>query len=67
MLASVMLAIGSNALAQSEFSSGLIGVGVVCKDIEKSLDFYLNVIGMSKVSFFRSVTPFQTSPPAPNT
>jgi catechol 2,3-dioxygenase-like lactoylglutathione lyase family enzyme len=49
---SVLLAIGSNALAQSEFSSGLIGVGVVCKDIEKSLDFYLNVIGMIKVSEF---------------
>jgi catechol 2,3-dioxygenase-like lactoylglutathione lyase family enzyme len=39
-------------MAQSEFSSGLIGVGVVCKDIDKSLDFYLNVIGMTKVSEF---------------
>lgn len=39
-------------MAQSEFSSGLIGVGVVTKDINKSLDFYLNVIGMTKVSEF---------------
>ena len=38
--------------AQSEFSSGLIGVGVVVKDIDKSLDFYLNVIGMTKVGEF---------------
>ena len=42
----------SNIMAQSEFSSGLIGVGVVCKDIDKSLDFYLNVIGMTKVGEF---------------
>ena len=39
-------------MAQSEFSSGLIGVGVVVSDLEKSLDFYLNVIGMTKVSEF---------------
>ncbi len=39
-------------MAQSEFSSGLIGVGVVTQDINKSLDFYLNVIGMTKVSEF---------------
>jgi len=39
-------------MAQSEFSSGLIGVGVVTRDIQKSLDFYLHVIGMTKVSEF---------------
>ena len=39
-------------MAQSEFSSGLIGVGVVTLDIEKSLDFYLHVIGMTKVGEF---------------
>ncbi len=39
-------------MAQSEFSSGLIGVGVVTRDIEKSLDFYLHVIGMTKVGEF---------------
>ena len=39
-------------MAQSEFSSGLIGVGVVTKDITKSLDFYINVIGMTKVDEF---------------
>jgi catechol 2,3-dioxygenase-like lactoylglutathione lyase family enzyme len=39
-------------MAQSEFSSGLIGVGVVTSDLEKSLDFYLNVIGMTKVDEF---------------
>ncbi|MCK4880665.1 MAG: VOC family protein [Bacteroidales bacterium] len=44
--------ISSKTMAQSEFSSGLIGVGVVTQDIEKSLDFYLNVIGMTKVGAF---------------
>ena len=42
----------SNLKAQEEFSSGLIGIGVVVKDIEKSLDFYLHVIGMTKVGEF---------------
>ena len=44
--------LSTNTMAQSEFSSGLIGVGVVTKDIQKSLDFYLNVIGMQKVGEF---------------
>lgn len=48
----VMASISSKTLAQSEFSSGLIGVGVVTLDIDKSLDFYLNVIGMTKVGEF---------------
>lgn len=38
--------------AQSEFSSTTIEFGVVVSDIEKSLDFYTNVIGMSKVGEF---------------
>lgn len=48
----IMASISSKSLAQSEFSSGLIGVGVVTLDIDKSLDFYLNVIGMTKVGEF---------------
>jgi len=39
-------------MEQSEFSSKLIGVGVVTSDLDKSLDFYLNVIGMSKTGQF---------------
>ena len=46
------LCISTKSLGQSEFSSGLIGVGVVTADLQKSLDFYLNVIGMTKVSEF---------------
>lgn len=42
----------SDLMAQSEFSSNLIGVGVVVKDIDSSLFFYLNVIGMRKVGEF---------------
>ena len=45
----VALIFSTKTMAQSEFSSGLIGVGVVASDLEKSLDFYLNVIGMTKV------------------
>ncbi len=42
----------TNILAQSEFSSKQISVGLVVKDIDKTLDFYLNVIGMVKVGEF---------------
>ena len=38
--------------AQSEFSSTTIEIGVVVSDIEKSLEFYTNVIGMRKVGEF---------------
>ena len=38
--------------AQSEFSSATIEFGVVVSDIGKSLDFYTNVIGMTKVGEF---------------
>jgi catechol 2,3-dioxygenase-like lactoylglutathione lyase family enzyme len=39
-------------MAQSEFSSNLIGVGAVTTDLEASLDFYLNVVGMKKTREF---------------
>ena len=52
VLIAVMAILSSKTMAQSEFSSGLIGVGVVTRDLDKSLDFYLNVIGMTKVSEF---------------
>ena len=42
----------NNTFAQSEFSNGVIQVGVVVEDLEKSLDFYINVLGMKKVSDF---------------
>jgi catechol 2,3-dioxygenase-like lactoylglutathione lyase family enzyme len=38
--------------AQSNFTSKLIGMGVVVSDLEKSLDFYTNVIGMVKAYNF---------------
>ena len=52
LIIAVVTMLSSNTMAQSEFSSGLIGVGVVTKNIDKSLDFYLNVIGMTKVGEF---------------
>jgi len=52
LLLAVTLTLTSNTMAQSEFSSNTISVGVVVTDIEKSLDFYINVIGMKKVGEF---------------
>jgi hypothetical protein len=34
------------------FSSNLIGVGVVVNDLEKSLDFYINAVGMVRTGGF---------------
>jgi catechol 2,3-dioxygenase-like lactoylglutathione lyase family enzyme len=39
-------------MAQSNFSKSAIGVGVVVEDLEKSIDFYTNVIGMVKTGEF---------------
>jgi len=52
LIIAVITLLSSKTMAQSEFSSSLIGVGVVTKNLEKSLDFYLNVIGMTKVGEF---------------
>lgn len=41
-----------SSLAQSNFSSKVIGVGVVVADLERSLDFYVNGIGMVKTGSF---------------
>jgi catechol 2,3-dioxygenase-like lactoylglutathione lyase family enzyme len=40
------------ASAQSNFSSKVIGVGIVVADLERSLDFYINGIGMVKTGSF---------------
>ena len=52
LLMAVCTFLATNIMAQSEFSSNLIGVGVVTPDLETSLDFYLNVIGMKKTGEF---------------
>ncbi|PJJ79724.1 VOC family protein [Mucilaginibacter auburnensis] len=49
---------GTAAMAQSNFSSKLIGVGVVVSDIEKSVDFYVNGIGMVKTGGFNIAEDF---------
>lgn len=46
------LLINCVAFAQSNFSSKLIGIGVVVSDIDRSLDFYVNGIGMVKTGSF---------------
>jgi catechol 2,3-dioxygenase-like lactoylglutathione lyase family enzyme len=38
--------------APEEFSSTTIGIGVVVRDLDKSLDFYTNVIGMVQTGSF---------------
>jgi hypothetical protein len=38
---------------QSNFSSKLIGLGVVVSDLDRSLDFYVNGIGMVKAYSFK--------------
>lgn len=50
LLSSILLS--SSACAQSNFSSKVIGIGVVVADLERSLDFYVNCIGMVKTGSF---------------
>lgn len=42
----------------SNFTSKLIGMGVVVSDMEKSLDFYMNAIGMVKAYSFKIGSEF---------
>ncbi len=44
--------------SQSNFSSPLIGSGVVVSDLERSLDFYVNGIGMVEVYNFEITEDF---------
>jgi catechol 2,3-dioxygenase-like lactoylglutathione lyase family enzyme len=59
----VVLAIvlNTSTMAQSEFSGNQISVGVVVTDLERSLDFYLHVIGMTKVDEFEVDEAFARS------
>lgn len=44
--------------SQSNFTSKLIGLGVVVSDLDKSLDFYVNAIGMVKAYSFKIGSEF---------
>jgi catechol 2,3-dioxygenase-like lactoylglutathione lyase family enzyme len=48
----IALLVSGIAYAQSNFSSKVIGVGVVVADLERALDFYVNGIGMVKTGSF---------------
>ncbi|WP_347158706.1 VOC family protein [Pontibacter chitinilyticus] len=51
LLAAVLMTFASQA--QSNFSSKLIGMGVVVSDMNRSLNFYMNGIGMVKADSFK--------------
>lgn len=51
-LAFCAVLISSQAFSQSNFTNKSIGVGVVVADMERSLDFYVNGIGMIKTGSF---------------
>ncbi len=40
------------ALAQSEYSSPRIDIGIVVSDLDRSMEFYQNVMGMKKVNLY---------------
>ena len=50
LIAALLMTFASHA--QSNFSSKLIGLGVVVSDLDRSLDFYVNGIGMVKAYSF---------------
>ena len=48
----LIVLLANKSYSQSNFTSKLIGVGVVVSDMERSLDFYVNGIGMVKAYNF---------------
>lgn len=47
-----LFVISLSTFAQSNFSKSGISIGVVVEDLDKSLDFYLNVVGMVQTGEF---------------
>lgn len=52
LLAISILMTGKTAFSQSNFSSKIINIGVVVSDLDRSIDFYVNGIGMVKTGGF---------------
>jgi catechol 2,3-dioxygenase-like lactoylglutathione lyase family enzyme len=51
-IVTVLACIAFSTFGQGEFSTEIIQVGVVVADLEKSVDFYTNVVGMVKTGGF---------------
>ena len=51
-LAFTFVSINYSKASPDGFSKNVISVGMVVSDLEKSIDFYTNIIGMSKVGSF---------------
>jgi catechol 2,3-dioxygenase-like lactoylglutathione lyase family enzyme len=47
-----IIAISIDVSAQNDFTKSAISIGVVVEDLDKSLDFYKNVVGMVQVREF---------------
>ena len=52
LLSSFILSFANSKPSPDEFAKNVISVGVVVSDLETSLDFYTNIIGMTKVGGF---------------
>ncbi|MEQ8715281.1 MAG: VOC family protein [Cyclobacteriaceae bacterium] len=51
-----LLVVTYSAMAQSEFSSPTIQIGVVVEDLERSKEFYTNIVGMRQTGGFDVTT-----------
>jgi catechol 2,3-dioxygenase-like lactoylglutathione lyase family enzyme len=48
----LIIVLSFNKPAPSDFERGIIEIGVVTEDFEKSYDFYINVLGMTRTGGF---------------
>ncbi len=48
----LIIVLSLNKPAPSDFERGIIEIGVIVEDFEKSYDFYVNVLGMTKTGGF---------------
>jgi catechol 2,3-dioxygenase-like lactoylglutathione lyase family enzyme len=66
LLLAIVGGMGNNTVAQENdsteiFSSPVLDLGIVVKDLEKSVFFYKDVIGCKEVNGFTAPSPFATS------
>lgn len=50
----ISIMLSAHVYAKSEYSSGIFHLGVVVADMDKSIDFYQNVLGMKRVDLYEA-------------
>mgnify|MGYP001258536103 FL=1 len=52
LVSTLLLIATSNAAESAKFASGIVDIGMVAKDLEKTAKFYTEVVGLKEVKGF---------------